>query len=490
MRNLKTMSESKEDANTTKDLEDAKDAEIKYPGPKDFTHLHSHSLFSQLDGVATPKQYIERCTQVGQTTFALTDHGSLAGLPDAYMAAKKKKVKFLAGCEIYLNDYHLEFRAKQENKDFKLNAFKAENPDLGDRYSRNRHLIVICKDMVGYKNLITLQRKGFEQGLYRGYPRVWTSLLEEHKEGLIVISGCLNGPVCHELKKGLECRENGDKPGTTEYFKRATKYVKDYQRIFGKDFYIELQMPGERLKFGKDVFWQLSQIAKKLNIPAVMTGDIHYLHHSDFAVQTAMMAIGQKTTIDDPKLFQADTDQGFFKTRAQFRKTFLEEGYGGQSDIPWFEKVCDQSMEIADRCKPFSPDLSPKLPEIDDADNKIKRLLAEALRDRGLHRDETKYLVDGRMVTYRDQVRIELERIMEKRFSSYFLITRDLVQHARTNGDVGPARGSAGGSLVCFLLGIHDMDPLKWGLSFDRFLSPSRGGFMLKANMAEAEKNG
>ena len=482
------MSEEKINDRTTKELEAAKEAEVKFSGPKDFTHLHTHSLFSPLDGVATPKQYIDRAAAVGQKAFALTDHGSLAGLPDAYWAAKDKNIKFMAGCEIYLNDYHQQFvKMKQDNKDFKINSFKEQEPDLAERFRRNRHLTVICKNMTGYKNLITLMREAYEQGLYYKLPRTWTSQLEKYREGLIVISGCLNGPICHELRKGSECREAGNAAGNQDYYKKALAYLKRYRDIFGDDFYIELQMPGEQIKGGKEVFFQLSHIAKKLNIPAVMTGDIHYLHRSDFHLQKVMMAVEQKTTVDDENLFHADTDEGFFKTRAQFRQTFIEQEYGKEDGLAWFEKVCDQTMEITEKCKPFTPDLTPKLPEIQDADNQLKRAVGEALIQRGLHKDVSKYLVDGQMVTYKEQVRIELARIMEKRFSSYFLITRNLVQHARTHGDVGPARGSAGGSLVCFLLGIHDMDPLKWGLSFDRFLSPSRGGFMLKAKMAEVK---
>ena len=484
------MSESKLDARSVQALELAKDAETKHSGPKDFTHLHTHSLFSQLDGVATPKQYIEYAAEVGQTNFALTDHGSLAGLPDAYWAAKKladgKKVKFMAGCEIYLNDYHQQFMQMKEKKDFKI---KEIDPTLAERFRRNRHLVIICKDMTGYRNLCKIQRIGYEQGLYGKYPRVWTSLLKEYREGLIVISGCLNGPICYELRKGSECKAHGDMAGNADYYKKALKYVQDYREIFGENFYIELQMPGEQIGGGKEVFFQLSNIAKKLKIPAVLTGDIHYLHRADFETQKVMMAVDQGTTADDPDLFIADTNEGYFKTRAQFRQTFIEQGYGKEDGLAWFEKIADQSMEIAEKCKPFSPDLAPKLPEIEDADNKIKRLVAEALRSKGLHNDETKYLCDGRMVTYKEQVKIELQRIMEKRFSSYFLITRELVQHARENSwDVGPARGSAGGSLVCYLLGIHDMDTLKWGLSFDRFLSPSRGGFMLNAKMAEVKE--
>lgn len=468
------------DTRTQKELETADEAEKKYPGPKGFVHLHSHSMFSTLDGVASPEQYIQRAKQVGMTAFGLTDHGSLAGLPNAYWEAKKQGIKLLAGCEIYLNDYHLQFKAMQE-KGLKLNTLKESDPELVERFRRNRHLTVICQNMVGYKNLINLMREGYEMGLYYNRPRTWFDQLKKYKEGLIIISGCLNGPICHEFSKGLDCRDKGDHERKKYFYERAINYAKEYRAEFGENFYLELQMPGESINHGKEVFFHTAALAKKMGIQPVMTGDIHYLHRSDFELQKTMMAVEQQTTVDDENLFIADTNEGFFKTRAQFRQTFVEQEYNKYDGLELLEKACDNTLAIAEKCEAFSPDLSPKLPEVQDADNKIKQLVSRALIQRGLHKDETKYFVDGRMVTYKEQVKIELQRIVEKRFSSYFLITMNLVQHARTNSwDVGPARGSAGGSLVCFLLGIHDLDPLKWGLSFDRFLSQSRGGYMLK----------
>lgn len=471
------MGEVKIDERTQKEIEVANEAEQKYPGPKEFVHLHSHSMFSTLDGVASPEQYIQRAKQVGMTAFGLTDHGSLAGLPNAYWEAKKQGIKLLAGCEIYLNDYHLQFKEFQE-KGIKLATLKESDPELLERFRRNRHLTVICQNMTGYKNLINLMREGYELGLYYNKPRTWFDQLKKYKEGLIIISGCLNGPICHELKKGLECHDHAQKK---QYYDKAKEYIKQYRAEFGDNFYLELQMPGESIERGKDVFFQTAALSKKMGIPVVMTGDIHYLHRSDFELQKTMRAVDQQTTVDDENLFIADTNEGFFKTRAQFRQTFMEQGYNKYDGIELLERACDNTVAIAEKCEAFNPDTSPKLPEVQDADNKIRQLVSKALIQRNLHKDESKYFVDGKMVTYKEQVKIELQRIVEKRFSSYFLITMNLVQHARTNQwDVGPARGSAGGSLVCFLLGIHDLDPLKWGLSFDRFLSPSRGGFMLK----------
>lgn len=476
--------EKKIDEREKRDIEDADIAEKKYPGPKDFVHLHTHSLFSTLDGVATPEQYVDRAAQVGMKALGLTDHGSLAGLPNAYWRAKEKGIKLLAGCEIYLNDYHLQFKEWQK-QDIKMSALRESDPELVDRFRRNRHLTVICQNMTGYRNLINLMCDAHEFGSYYK-PRTWFSQLQKYKEGLIIISGCLNGPICHELKKGLDCRDKGDHDGKQLYYNKAIDYIKQYRAEFGENFYLELQMPGPTIARGKEIFYQTSALAKKMQIPTVLTGDIHYLHRSDFELQTTMMAVEQSTTVDDKNLFHVDSDECFFKTRAQFRRQFIEQEYNKYDGVELIERSCDNTVAIAEKCDSFSPDLSPKLPEVQDADIKLRKFVSLALMQRGLHKDETQYFVDGQMVTYKDQVKIELQRIIEKKFSSYFLITMNLVQHARTNQwDVGPARGSAGGSLVCFLLGIHDLDPLKWGLSFDRFMSPSRGGFMLEVKMPD-----
>lgn len=210
----------------------------------------------------------------------------------------------------------------------------------------------------------------------------------------------------------------------------------------------------------------------------------HYLSRPDFKVQKCMMAVDQGLTIDDPNLFHVNSDEQFFKSRAQLRKTFIENGYNKFASLEDFEEYCDNTVELSERCTGFQPDLGPKLPYIKDAETKLTKLVIQSLKDRGLYGDQTKYIVDGREVTYKEQALIELKRYIEKGFASYFLIIRDLLEHSKSKGwDVGPGRGSAGGSLVCYLIGIHQIDPLKWGLSSVRFMGDSRGGKLLNIKM-------
>jgi DNA polymerase-3 subunit alpha len=198
-----------------------------------------------------------------------------------------------------------------------------------------------------------------------------------------------------------------------------------------------------------------------------------------------MMAIDQETTIDDPDLFHVNSDEQFLKTRAELRATFQLNGFGKHVDTSIFEQACDNTLEIADKCEEFKPDLEPKLPKYEDAADQLVRATWEGFVKRGLHKDKKKYeTMDGLTLTYREQLELELKRFITKDFASYFLITQDLVNCSLEHGwPLGPARGSAGGSLVCYCLGIHSLDPIKWGLSFNRFLSPARGGKILKVTM-------
>jgi len=473
-------------------------AQRDYPGPRDFVHLHNHSIYSELDGVAKPEEYMEGCDACGLPAFAITDHGSMAATPDAYFSAKKHKIKFIPGCEVYLNDFHPEFKLWREGvrdydytlpvmgKHEKLSSLRAEAPEVVSRLTRNRHLTIIAKNAVGYTNLLKIQNLAHEVGYYK-YPRVWYDLLKEHKEGLIIFSGCLNGPLCHELREEVKAvpvsstikkRLDGTSllsencyasPGVV-----GVEWIMQMKEDFGDDFYLELQMPGESIPNGKKAFRLVAELGRKLDVPAIITNDCHYIDRSFFEIQLIMMAVRQKVKIDDPNLFHVNSDEQFFKTRAQLRKGFIENKYTEYATIEEFEMYCDNTLAIAEKCENFDPDLSPKLPEVDDSDRELTKLTFDGLKERGLQNNQV----------YVDRVYVELGRFFEKGFSSYFLICRNLVKYSKDNiGPVGPARGSAGGSLVCYLLGIHDMDPIKWGLSFDRFLSESRGGYMLDVSM-------
>jgi hypothetical protein len=216
----------------------------------------------------------------------------------------------------------------------------------------------------------------------------------------------------------------------------------------------------------------------------IISRNCHFTNRPDFKVQKCMMAVGQGLKIDDPNLFHVDSDEQFYKSRAQLRQTFFEGRYDRYISAREFEECLENTVKLADRCETFSPDLDPKLPKIPKAGEKLTRLVYENLKTKNLLNSTKKYMVDGQMVTHKEQATIELKRYIEKGFASYFLIIRDLVQFSKKNDwDVGPARGSAGGSLVCYLIGIHSLDPLKWGLSSVRFMGDSRGGNLLKVTM-------
>jgi len=263
----------------------------------------------------------------------------------------------------------------------------------------------------------------------------------------------------------------------------AIDYVQKFKDAFGDDVYVEVQMPC--LADTSDLddrkhFWLLLKIAEKLGVRAVLTNDVHYPNRIDFETQKLMMAISQNVTVDSPDLFHVNSDEQYLKTRADLYDTFKTKGYDKHATNAQFEAMCDNTLLVAQKCEEFSPDLEPKIPTNDGDADKLKRIVVSELIRRGLHKCTKKYVVDNREVTYFEQVKIELNRFIEKGFASYFLITQDLVRYSveELKAPVGP-RGSVGGSLVCHLLGITELDPLKWGLSFNRFLSPSRGGFML-----------
>lgn len=827
----------------------ADESEKQFPGPSEFSHLHCHTLFSVLDGVAAPDDYFKACVERNWPAVAITEHGVLNSVPDAYLAAKEFKKKFIVGNEVYFNDFELK-RRELTTTGVKVSELRTSDPELAARISRNRHLTVLCKNMTGYQNLLRLNKYAWANGFYYK-PRIWFDQLAKHREGLIILSGCFNGPVSHELRNNNFSQKKGSP------YIGAVDYVKKFKEVFGDDYYIELQMPG--VDGDIELFQQLAAVADHFKIKTVISNDCwnedvpvltsngtkrineikigdlvwthngrlrevmcigkrkirsgekiygflggnliyctgnhkifsktpnfkpsfkaienlssddfvcitgfklpntdlktirlsdyitsnrllvknrkvypyrwnkkpvndeykltdeilymigcfiaegnidgyrlsfashrkeqkvrntiinffkklgfspqekqvtengftiriccsawtyfladscgngkhnkrlpsfwtslsnrqlkvllrgyfdgdgchsrrvsftvsrflnsdllhafsslglkvgcwlrkpkkviicnkkdgrkvktklsegyyisypketyeslgydigvydktkirsksyidkyglwiknpfkeieppdnevwciqvdedasfcvgvtssncHYLNRNDFEIQRLMMAIDQKVTINDPNLFHVNSDEQYLKTRHELRATFVRRGFKDVTSSDLFERSCDNTLEVADKCTTFKPNLDPKLPNIADAKETLVRLVAEGLRKRGLHKDKNKYFIDGVMVTHLEQAQIELSRIIEKGFESYFLITEDLIKCSKSHKwPIGPARGSSGGSLVCYLIGIQSLNPLFWGLSFNRFLSPARGGWMQKVSM-------
>jgi len=450
-----------------------------------FVHLHVHTIFSPLDGIASPEEYMKRCAELGMPAMAITDHGSMASFPDAYFAGKNNHVKFIPGCECYYNDMHPELVKFNEERDRggqTWQSLKEKDPEKWERLRRHRHVTILAKNHVGYKNLINMVSDAWETGFYYK-PRIWMEKLDKYREGLIVLTGCMNGPLCYEVRSAVAAKRDGDTPRANRYIKMANKWLLKMKEIFKEDLYIEMQMPGIDLDGSVEAFRFCAYWSDKYSVKSVITNDCHYIKREDFEVQKCMMAVDQNVKIDSPDLFIVNSDEQFFKTRDDLREAFLKD-YSNGVKIEKFEESCDNTLEAAEKCDGFKPDLSPKLPHIEDADKKLTIMVYKALKEKGLLDNQKKYHMDGGMVTHREQVAVELKRIISKGFASYFIITKDLVHYSLKQGwDVGPARGSAGGSLVCYLLGIHELDPLKWGLSFNRFMSPSRGGNLLKVSL-------
>jgi len=481
----------------------------QYSGTSEFAHLHNHTLFSVLDGVASPEQYAEQCYKRGYPAMSATEHGHMASVPDMYLAFQKYGVKYIPGCEIYFNDYeygtnfeNAENRQNFIKNDGKIRQLRIDNPYLYERYARNRHLTILAKNQIGFENLLKLTTQAHNDQYGAGrtkFPRIGFERLCKYKEGLIILSGCLNGPVAHELRlkqiKSFGKDEEGNRTseivwdsdedhwGEVGRFKAAAKWVKAFHDEFGEDYFIELQMPGLPEIHDGEAFQKLVALADHYKIKTVLANDCHYLDRKDFILQKIMMAVVQDTTIDDPNLFHVNSDEQFMKTRAELWAMFKNNDYSKGMGDSVFENMCDNTLLIADKCEAFSIDTSPKIPEVDDAVVKLKSIVAKKLHELGLHKSTEKFFIDGREVTYVEQASIELKRFIDKGFASYFLITRELVQYGKEKGWPFSPRGSAGGSLVCYLLDIHVIDPMKWGLSFDRFLSPSRGGYMLNVSM-------
>lgn len=328
-------------------------------------------------------------------------------------------------CEIYFNDYEPE-RQKIESG---YRELRTTNPDYYERLARNRHLTVLAKNQVGYTNLIKLTTQAYKTGFYYK-PRIWFDKLCEYREGLIILSGCLNGPVSHELRRGGG--EIGKPRFNSKDLRGAIDWAKRFKAVWGDDYYGELQMPG--IENDDVVFRQIIAICDFLGIKVTLANDAHYLERRDHELQMVMMAIDQDLPVNSPDLFHVNSSEQYFKTRGELWARFKNNPYSKGIDDGKFEEMCDSTIEIADKCQHLKVDGSPKMPDLANADEKLIILVQKRLKETGLNKVTKRYLIDGREVTYVDQARIELERVIEKGYSSYFLITEDIIGYGMSKG--------------------------------------------------------
>ena len=391
---------------------------------KQFVHLHVHTEYSLLDGACRIDRMFDRLKELGQTAIAITDHGVMYGCVDFYKAAKKAGVKPIIGCEVYV--------ATRSRFD-KVNRIDGSN-----------HLVLLCKNETGYKNLIKLVSAGFIEGFY-SKPRVDKELLEQHHEGLVCLSACLAGEIPQALLAG-----------DYEKAKAAALYFND---LFAQgNFYIELQDHG--IDAQQQILPLLIRLARETGIPLVATNDAHYLRKEDSKMQSILICIQTGKTVQDADKLEFETDEFYLKS--------TEEMYDLFSIAP---DACENTIKIAEMCN-FDFEFGvTKLPYFEAPDGMDNQVYFEKLCREGLVRRYG----DGVTDEMRERLEYEIDVIRRMGYTNYYLIVFDFINYAKQQGiPVGPGRGSGAGSLAAYCVGITNIDPIRYNLLFERFLNPER----------------
>ena len=398
----------------------------------EFVHLHLHSEYSLLDGACRISEIPRRVKECGQDAVAITDHGVMYGAVAFYQACVREGVKPIIGCEVYVS----------HGSRFEKNAGS-------DGYAD--HLVLLCENETGYRNLCEMVSRGFTEGFYNK-PRVDDELLRKYSEGLIALSACLGGRIPKLLSRGD--------------FEGAKSAAMHYAELFGKDrFYIELQ--NHDLPEQKTMLPMLVNLAKACELPMVATNDCHYLRRRDAQTQAVLMCIQTNTTVDAGRPMAFATDEFYLKDSNEMSMIFRS-----------YPDAIANTVKIAERCDlhfDFDKTYLPKFPcpSGEDAPSHLRRLAQSGFDAR---------VATGRILfdrhtrqDYAERMEYELSVIVKMGYEDYFLIVQDYVNFARSKDiPVGPGRGSGAGSLVAFCLGITDVDPLEFDLLFERFLNPER----------------
>ena len=399
-----------------------------------FVHLHCHTDYSLLDGACDIKKLMKIVAEQKMPAVAMTDHGNLFGAVDFYNEAHHYGVHPVIGCEVYVSQ--------------RGHKTRTEN----DRYN---HLVLLCESQEGYKNLINLVSTGYLDGFYYK-PRIDKDLLARHSKGLIAMSACLRGDINETL--------------LADKYADAKRMAHEYSDLFGKNnFFLEMQDHG--LDQDKLLMPQVRRLAAETEIPLVVTNDAHYLSHDDVRAHEILLCIQTGKTMSDPNRMRFSTPDFFVKSRAEMMKLFGE-----------VEHALDITWDIAQRCHVKLEKVKDPFPRFDvpdghSADTYFASVAREGFEKRRPHlewlRQQGRLKFD--LPDYIERLEREIEMIQQMKFSGYFLIVWDFIRYAKSKGiPVGPGRGSAAGSLVGYAMEITDIDPLQYGLLFERFLNPER----------------
>ena len=389
-----------------------------------FVHLHVHTEYSLLDGACRIDKIAQRAKELGQTALAVTDHGVMYGAVAFYKACKEAGIKPIIGCEVYVAPRAMTDKAHGTDNDYS-------------------HLILLCRNEQGYRNLCRLVSAGFTEGFYMK-PRIDWALLHKHAEGLVCLSGCLAGEIPQRLIRG-------------DYDGAKARAV-ELAELFGEDgFYLEIQNHGipDEARAAEG----LIRLHRDTGIPLVVTNDAHYIEKKDAYYQDVLMCIQMGKTVDDPNRMRFESQELYLKSEDEMRALF-----------PDWQEAADNTVKIAEMCSfdfTFGHYFLPrfKLPEGEhDSYDYLVKLCEKGFAERYPNSPEV-----------HAQLEYELSMINKMGFVDYFLIVSDFIGYAKRNGiPVGPGRGSAAGSVVSYCLHITDVDPIKYSLFFERFLNPER----------------
>jgi len=381
---------------------------------KQYVHLHLHTDGSNLDGMIKTSNLAEKCAKYNMEACAITDHGNMRRAYNFYVDMKKHNVKPIIGCEVYVSPFERYRKEKIEGYDYAY------------------HMILLAKNNQGYKNLVKLSSLAYEEGFYY-VPRVDHELLEKYGDNLIATSACFKGKIAKLISNGL--------------YEKALKLALYYQEIFDNNFYLEIQdLPDleDQVKLNKEIL----KLSKDAKIPVIITSDCHYLDANDSEAHRILLSIGTGGNL------QFTTEETYVKSPET-----MWERWGHMPE------VLTNTIKIANQIDITLTLGIPKIPKIENDKEEFKRAVYAGFKKK-FPKPSKKYI---------DRLEYELKQIDLMDFESYFLIIKDIIQTAKNKGiETGAGRGSSAGSLVTYCLDITKVDPLEYGLYFERFLNPGR----------------
>ena len=403
---------------------------------ENFVHLHVHTEYSMLDGAAKISELVAEVARQEMPAIAMTDHGNVFGAFEFHKSAKSAGVKPIIGIEAYVAP-----ESRFDKRRVKWAEGGEDDVSGGGAYT---HMTLLAENNQGLSNLFKLSSLASLEGFYYK-PRVDRELLSKYSKGIIATTGCAGGEIQTRLRMGA--------------YKEAIKAASEFRDIFGpENFYLEIM--DHSIEIEQRAFADLIKLGKELNLPQLATNDLHYTHHDDAAAHEVLLCIQSGSTMADPKRFKFENSEFYLKSPAQMREIFKD-----------FKQACDNTLLIAERCETTMREGENLLPQFPVPNGQSEDSWLIKLANDGL----AAKMGNSIPTEYQDRLNFELEVMIKMGFPGYFLVVADLCDHARKVGiRVGPGRGSAAGSLVSYSLGITGLDPIKFGLLFERFLNPER----------------